>query len=201
VKRTNDEEILIMLRDGKQQKDIAAHFGVTPSYICKRVRLLLPHDEPESFKSLTEKEKRFVLEKARGKTNLDAAMKSFDVTSRESAKVLGSNLMDKDTIRLALDEVMDQEGMGKRYRIKRLKTCVDHPDPNVTLKALDQTWKLDGSYAPEKVDVFSQSQNIFAVLDMHRKELQDALEMLRKADEDVIDADLTCLKLFRLGGG
>jgi len=189
VKRTNDNQILQMLREGKQQKEIAAHFGVTPSYICKRVRLLLPHDEPESFKSLTEKEKRFVLEKARGKTNLDAAMKSFDVTSRESAKVLGSNLMDKEEIRLAIDELMDQAGMGRRYRVQRLKTCVDHPDPNVTLKALDQTWKLDGSYAPEKVDMFSQSQNVIAVLDARQKELQKALEMLTVAQEDMIDAD------------
>jgi hypothetical protein len=189
VKRTNDNEILQMLRDGKQQKDIAAHFGVTPSYICKRVRLLLPHDEPESFKSLTEKEKRFVLEKAKGKTNLDAAMKSYDVTSRESAKVLGSNLMDKEEIRLAIDELMEQAGMGRRYRVQRLKTCVDHHDPNVTLKALDQSWRLDGSYAPERLDVFSQSQNVIAIIDMQRKELQDALERLTEAKEDVIDAD------------
>ena len=164
MKRTNDEEILQMLREGKQQKEVAAHFGVTPSYICKRVRILLPHDEPESFMRLTDKEKRFVLEKARGKTNLDAAMKSFEVTSRESAKVLGSNLMDKDTIRLALDEVMDQEGMGKRYRIERLKTCVDHPDPNVTLKALDQTWKLDGSYFPEQIDINARIMSVHADL-------------------------------------
>jgi transposase len=189
MRRTNDEEILRMLREGKQQKEIANHFGVTPSYICKRVRLLLPQDEPESFRNLTDKEKRFVLEKARGKTNLDAAMKSYDVTSRESAKVLGSNLMDKEEIRLAIDELMEQAGMGRRYRVQRLKTCVDHPDPNVTLKALDQSWRLDGSYAPEKVDMFSQSQNVIAILDATQKELQKSLEMLTEAQEDVTDAD------------
>lgn len=189
MKRTNDNEILQMLRGGKQQKEIAAHFGVTPSYICKRVRLLLPQDEPESLKGLTEKEKRFVLEKAKGKTNLDAAMTSFDVTSRESAKVLGSNLMDKEEIRLAIDELMEQAGMGRRYRVQRLKTCVDHPDPNVTLKALDQSWRLDGSYAPEKVDVLAQSQNVIAILDARQKELQKVLDMLTEAQEDAIDAD------------
>jgi hypothetical protein len=186
MKRTNDAEIIQMLREGKQQKEIASHFGVSPSFICKRVRLLLPQGEPASFKSLTDKEKRFVLEKSKGKTNTDAVMKSYDVTSRESAKVLGSNLMDKEDIRLAIDELMEQAGMGRKYRVQRLKTCVDHPDPNVTLKALDQTWKLDGSYAPERLDVFSQSQNVFAILDTQQKELRELLEKLRDADSDEI---------------
>jgi hypothetical protein len=188
MKRTNDKEILRMLREGKQQKEIATHFGVTPSYICKRVKLLLPQDEPESLRSLTEKEKRFVLEKAKGKTNTDAVMKSYDVTSRESAKVLGSNLMDKEEIRLAIDELMEQAGMGRKYRVQRLKTCVDHPDPNVTLKALDQSWKLDGSYSPEKVDVFSQSVHVVAVLEARRKELEEKLARI-EAGKDVIDTD------------
>jgi hypothetical protein len=182
MKRTNDAEILKMLREGRQQKEIAAHFGVSPSYICKRVRLLLPQGEPDSFKNLTDKEKRFVLEKSRGKTNTDAVMKSYEVTSRESAKVLGSNLMDKEEIRLAIDELMEQAGIGRRYRVQRLKTCVDHPDPHVTLKALDQTWKLDGSYAPEKVDMYSQSLNTIVVL-------RELLEKLKAADNDTIDAD------------
>lgn len=189
MKRTNDAEILQMLREGKQQKEIAQHFGVSPSYICKRVRLLLPQGEPDSFRNLTDKEKRFVLEKSRGKTNTDAAMKSYDVTSRESAKVLGSNLMDKEEIRLAIDELMEQAGMGRRYRVQRLKTCVDHPDPNVTLKALDQSWKLDGSYAPDKLDVLTPSLNIIAVLDARQNELRKALELLSGAQADVIDND------------
>ena len=190
MKRTNDAEILQMLREGKQQKEIAAHFGVSPSFICKRVRLLLPKGEPESFASLTDKEKRFVLEKSRGKTNTDAVMKSYDVTSRESAKVLGSNLMDKEDIRLAIDELMEQAGMGRTYRVQRLKICVDHPDPNVTLKALDQSWRLDGSYAPEKVDVYSVSKNVFVALEARQNELRQLLEWLRdeEADNDVVES-------------
>ena len=189
MKRTNDAEILQMLREGKQQKEIAQHFGVSSSYICKRVRLLLPRGEPDSFRNLTDKEKRFVLEKARGRTNTDAVMKSYDVTSRESAKVLGSNLMDKEEIRLAIDELMEQAGMGRRYHVQRLKNCVDHPDPHVTLKALDQSWKLDGSYAPDKLDVLTPSLNIIAVLDARQNELRKALELLSGVQEDVIDAD------------
>lgn len=188
MKRTNDAEILQMLREGKQQKEIAQHFGVSPSYICKRVRLLLPQGEPDSFRNLTDKEKRFVLEKARGKTNTDAVMKSYDVTSRESAKVLGSNLMDKEEIRVAIDELMEQAGMGRKYRVQRLKACVDHPDPHVTLKALDQSWRLDGSYAPEKVDVLMPSINVLAILDAQANALRELLERIGQP-QNVIDTE------------
>jgi hypothetical protein len=33
--------------------------------------------------------------------------------------------------------------------LSRVKSHVDNRDPNVSLKALDQTWKLDGSYSAE----------------------------------------------------
>ena len=86
--------------------------------------------------------------------------------------------MDKEEIRLAIDELMEQAGMGRRYRVQRLKACVDHPDPNVTLKALDQSWKLDGSYAPEKLDVLTPSLNVIALLDARQNDLRKTLELL-----------------------
>ena len=39
---TDDDTILEMLKEGKTQKEIAAHFGVSPAAICKRVKKLLP---------------------------------------------------------------------------------------------------------------------------------------------------------------
>ena len=50
---TDDKTILDMLKDGKTQKEIAAHFGVSPAAICKRAKWLLP--PPESLEELTEK--------------------------------------------------------------------------------------------------------------------------------------------------
>jgi hypothetical protein len=41
---------------------------------------------------------------------------------------------------------MEYHGMGRSYRVQKLKTHVDHRDPNISLKALDQSWKIDGSY-------------------------------------------------------
>jgi len=47
MKKIDDEVMLRPLEAGKQQKKIAAHFGVSPAAICKRVKRLLP--KPESF--------------------------------------------------------------------------------------------------------------------------------------------------------
>lgn len=147
-RKTDDEIILKMLKEGKTQKEIAEHSGVSPVAIHKRVKRLLP--PPKSLESLTEKEQRFVIEKAKGKTATQAVMDSYEVSSRESAKVMGSQLMAKPEIQKAINELMEYHGLTRSYRIQKLKTHVDNRDPNVSLKALDQSWKLDGSYAPEK---------------------------------------------------
>jgi len=53
-------------------------------------------------------------------------------------------------IRQAIADLMDEKGLTQDYRIGKLKEHVDNLDPNVSLRALEQSWKLDGSYAPEK---------------------------------------------------
>jgi hypothetical protein len=148
MRKTNDEEILKMLKEGKTQKEIATHFGVSPAAICKRVKRLLP--PPASLEQLTPKEQRFCLEKAKGQTATDSALKSFDVTSRESAKVIGSQLMKKDNVQTAIKDLMEFHGLTGSYRILKLKGHVDNRDPSVSLKALDMSFKLDSSYPPTK---------------------------------------------------
>ena len=155
MRRTDDTLILKMLDEGKNQKEIAAHFGVSPAAICKRVKRLLP--PPESFENLTDKEQKFVLGIAGGKSQTQAVMNSFDVTSRESAKSLGTKLMAKPDIQTAVSDIMQQQGLTKTYRVKKLRQHIDHKDPNVSLKGLDQSWKLDGSYAPEKFEIDMRS--------------------------------------------
>lgn len=152
-KKIDDNLLLEMLKEGKKQTEIAAHFNVSPVAICKRLKRLLPQPETILDKfDLSEKEKRFAIEKAKGKNNTEAAMASYEVTSRESAKVVGSQLMGKSEVRLAIDELMESHGMGRSFRVGKLKTHVDNRDPNISLKALDMSFKLDGSYAPEKGD-------------------------------------------------
>lgn len=102
------------------------------------------------MQKLTEKEQKFCVEKAKGKTATQAVMDSFEVTSRESAKVIGSQLMAKPEIQAAIADLMTHHGLTRSYRIGRLKDHVDNRDPNISLKGLDMSFRLDGSYAPSK---------------------------------------------------
>lgn len=147
---TDDTTILRMLKEGKNQKEIAEHFNVSPAAICKRLKRLCPTPETPHFNELTDKEKVFVIEKTKGKSNIQAVMQSHDVTSRESAKSMSSQLMAKPEVQMALSELMDHCGIDKPYRIKRLKNIIDSSDLNIVHKGLDMSFKLDGSYAPEK---------------------------------------------------
>ena len=176
MRKTDDTTILQMLKDGRTQKEIAAHFGVSPAAICKRVKRLLP--PPESLQELTEKEQAFALAISKGMTQTDAAMASFDVTSRVSAKSLGCNLMTKPDIQLAVADLMQQQGLTRTYRVRKLKQHVDNRDPNVSLKALDQSWKLEGAYTETHVNLninYEDYDKTIEVLDAEIAELEEKL--------------------------
>jgi len=167
-RKTDDNIILKLLDEGKTQKQIAEHFGVSPVAIHKRIKRLSPPPETPNFNGLTDKEKRFVLEKAKGRSNIQAVIQSHDVTTRESAKSMSSQLMSKPDVQMAITELMEHCGIDKPYRIKRLKNIIDSSDLNIVHKGLDMSFKLDGSYAPEKHLIGTQSsviiQNIFRTL-------------------------------------
>jgi predicted transcriptional regulator len=173
---TDDTTILEMLKEGKTQKEIAAHFGVSPAAICKRVKKLLP--PPESLQELTEKEQVFAVAISKGMTQTDAAMTAFDVTSRASAKSLGCTLMTKPDIQVAVAELMQQQGLTRTYRVQKLKQHVDNRDPNVSLKALDQSWKLEGAYTETHVNLninYADYDKTIEALDAEIAELEDKL--------------------------
>ena len=188
MRKTNDEEILRLLREGRNQKEIAKHFNVSPAAICKRVKRLQPIEEPESFKNLSQKEKKFALEIAEGKTQTEAALNSFDVTSRDSAKSIGSELMAKPDIQMAVSELMQQEGLTKRYRVRKLKEHIDHKDPNVSLKGLDQSWKLDGEYREHLIQHVVDYNALEKSLEEIEREIE--IEKAKLAEGDVIEAEI-----------
>ena len=152
MRKTDDNIILQMLNDGKTQKEIAEHFGVSGAAICKRVKRIL-NKMPDGFENLTEKEQKFTLAIATGKTQTQAALDSHECSSLDSAKSMGYQLMKKPDIQTAVAELMQEEGLTRRYRVQKLKTHIDHPDPNVSLKGLDQSWKLEGAYTEKYVHV------------------------------------------------
>jgi len=149
-RKIDDTKLLEMLHQGMQQKEIARIMNVSEPAICKRLKRLIPQPDTVLDKyDLTDQQKAFVVQKAKGMTNTDAALESYKVSSRNSAKVIGSQLMAEPEIKMALNELMDTY-LPQHYRIRKLRTHADNPDPTVSLKALDLSWKLDGSYAPEK---------------------------------------------------
>ncbi len=149
-RKTNDQEILRLLQEGKNQKEIAHHFGVSPVAIHKRLKRLTPAPEIPNFNKLSQKEKKFVVEKVKGKSNIQAVTISHDVTTKESAKSMASQLMAKPEIQMSITELMEYCGIDKPYRIRRLKQIIDSSDLNIAHKGLDMSFKLDGSYADEK---------------------------------------------------
>ena len=66
---------------------------------------------------------------------------------------MGHQLMQKKDIQKAVAEIMQEEGLNRRYRVQKLRSHIDHPDPNVSLKGLDQSWKIDGAYTEKHIHV------------------------------------------------
>jgi phage terminase small subunit len=177
MKIIDDNKLLEMHNEGTMQKDIAAFFKVSPVAISKRLKRLVAVPDILDKYNLTDQQKSFVVEKAKGKTNTQAALESYETTSRKSAKVIGSQLMDNPSVKMAIDELMDHHGLTKSYRVLKLKQHVDNRDPNISLKALDQTFRLDGSYKPEE----DKQGNIYLItqyIKEVRKQMDDTEEAI-----------------------
>ncbi len=149
-RKTNDQEILKLIKEGKNQKQVARHFGVSPVAIHKRLKRLTLPPPPESLQKLTRKEQKFCIEIVQGKTQTQAAMDSYDVTTRGSAKSMAGQLMAKPEIQMSITELMAYCGIDKPYRVRRLKQIIDSTDLGIAHKGLDMSFRLDGSFAAEK---------------------------------------------------
>jgi hypothetical protein len=132
-RKINDTILLQMIEDGKQQIEIAQFFNCSGAAVCKRIKRILPH-ESKALNKLSSKEQKSAIAISEGKTQTDAVMESYDVTTRDSGKSIGSRLMKRSDIQTAVSEIMQQEGLTRKYRVQKLKTHVDNRDPNVSLK-------------------------------------------------------------------
>jgi predicted transcriptional regulator len=185
ARKTDDKIILQMLNEGKTQKEIAEHFNVSGAAICKRVKRILGK-KPESFENMTEKEQKFALAIAAGKTQTQAALDSHECSSMDSAKSIGHQLMKKPDIQTAVAELMQEEGLTRRYRVQKLKTHIDHPDPNVSLKGLDQSWKLEGAYTEKYVHVHATYEDLIKNLEDINAEIELVTGELKEGYMDEI---------------
>lgn len=157
MRKINDNILLQMIQEKKEQKEIAKFFGVSPAAICKRLKRLTPL--PQSLEVLTEKERTFAIEKAKGATATQAALKSYECSSLQSAKAIGSQLMDKPKIREAIDSLMENEGLTRAYRVKKLKQFVDHRNPTIGIRALEMSLKLADEYPSNKVNITANANS------------------------------------------
>ena len=171
TRKTDDHIIFKLLNEGKSQKEIAEHFSVSGAAICKRVKKILGK-KPESFENLTEKKQKFVLAIAEGKTQTQAALDSHECGSLDSAKNVGSQLMKKPDIQIAVAELMQEEGLTRRYRVQKLRSHIQHPDPNISLKGLDQSWKLEGAYTEKHVHVHTSYQDIVKAQEIYAQRIK-----------------------------
>jgi phage terminase small subunit len=168
MRKTKDETILKMLEEGHTQKAIAKHFDVSPAAICKRVKRLSAY--PKTLKELTPKEQRFAVSVANGMSQTQSAINAYETSSMASAKSLGSQLMKKPKIDAAISELMEYHGMGRHYRVQKLKEHLDSPDPVISMKSLEISFKADGTFRENHVPV---SINIEAMVE-HRQTLEEA---------------------------
>jgi hypothetical protein len=122
------------------------------------------------------------MEMAKGEGHVEAVLKSYDVADRKSAATMGLSLLKKPQITASIEQLMKYNGLSRDYRIRKLKDHVDNADPNVSLKALDMSFKLDSSYPPTK------NVNLNAVVTFHPVDLSK-YEM-HYDNENVIDAEV-----------
>ena len=182
-RKTDDKIILQMLEDGHSQKDIAKHFDVSPAAICKRVARLSAY--PKTLKDLSPKEVRFAVSVAEGKSRTQSAIDAYDVSSMGSAKSLGSQLMKKPRVNAAISELMEYHGMGRSYRIQKLKEHLDSPDPVISLKSIEISFKADGTFRETLVPVpinfkalVEQTQSLEAASAEAQERKEKALEQI-----------------------
>lgn len=188
MRKIDDQLLLDLVEQGLQQKEIAKRLGVTPAAVCKRLKRLAPL--PESLEKLSDKEQKFAIAITEGKTQTQAALDSFEASSRESAKVIGSQLMARSDIQTAVAEIMQQQGLTRTYRVHKLKQHVDNQDPGISLKALDQSWKLDGAYIDRQVHHYPDIKEIDAELADIDKERRQLEAEIRAMGGEIIEGEV-----------
>ncbi len=146
MKKIIDSVLLEMADRGTEQKDIAAHFGVSGAAVCKRLKRLRHQKETASVMSeLTEKQQVFVVEVCSGKSKSASAMAAFDC-KQDSAPGIGTTLMQNPVIQTAIRLLMEESGLTRNHLVKTLKRHIDGEDNQVSLRATVEGFKLFDAY-------------------------------------------------------
>jgi phage terminase small subunit len=194
-RKIDDDILLKMIGEGKMQKECAEFFKCSAVAISKRLKKLNPAPvEPLLMDTLTGPQKKFVIEMANGASQTQAAFQAYDVTSRDSAKSLGSELMQNPAIREAIEEICNREGLTREHLIRRLKQHVDGKDPGTSIRATELGLKVHGELVEKKVRV-NINLDLVAPVDLSKyrnrlPEISAEAERLQQSGE-IIDAEVS----------
>jgi len=178
TERVNKLAVLADLDAGMTGKEVAAKHRCRESYVTKiKKGRVLPLALPECFKSMDLPHQKFAVLSLEGKSGVDAAMEAFEMTNRDSAKAVASREKKTEQYKRSITELMNIHGLTPENRIKQLRKLVFSQDGNISLRALDQTWRLDGSYQPTEINV-GISYNPEAL----RDRMQELRQMLQDAE-------------------
>jgi len=148
-------------------------------------------------RALTKKQKGFVKDYLKTGNGRIAAEKNYNVTNKESARAVASEVLTSPNVVKALadrlsDDLLEErhlELLNKREQLTRISDEGElikydlGPDVQGVSKGLDMAYKLKGSYAPEK----SQALNVNVEA---RLEDKSGLESIRQEYEDKLKARL-----------
>lgn len=168
IKKIDDNLLHQMISDGKPQREMARFFGVSDAAISKKIKRLNQSEPPESFTSLAPKKRKFVLSKIEGKSNTASAIDAFNCGSVASAKTIGGRLARDPDVSAAIGDLMHAEGLGRRYRVRKLREVIESKDLGITCRGLDLANKLTGEYAPEKIAVAGKMAATLALIEKIR---------------------------------
>lgn len=155
------------------------------------------------MKKLTLKQKKFAEEVIKTRNATEAAFRSYNVSKRGSAEVIGSNNMKKPRILNEIDRLMEEQKITDEFMMKQLKEGMkadvvssykgeaeqtEIPDHNVRFKYLEAGMKLKDWFPSEKIE--SRNINIDIQLEEMSKEelsrlLSEYLNNLNKSNEPI----------------
>jgi hypothetical protein len=147
--------------------------------------------------NVLKKQKNFTLALAEGQSKTRAAALAYDTTTIDSARTIGKRLSIDSDIQTAVSEILQRNGLTKQYRVNRLRELVDSLDSNIALRAIDMTFKLDGSYSPENHNV---NVRTYEALVEHRQTLEEASRDAQ-ARKDAVLKQIAILEAQDKGSG
>jgi hypothetical protein len=180
-KKVDRAKLVSMVKDRFSVKEIAAAMGVTARCVYGHMwrmgfnRNTLP--EIRGAPRVSDRDKRFIQSFMEGSTRKEAAIEAFGSSSPERAAKDVGNAMQRVGVREAIIDIVERK-IPREHRVDVLLSLLNHPDPTIQVRAFQETCKISGDYAAERVEV--SKMDYAEVL----KALTAAKMELRKLDQD-----------------